>query len=545
MRGWIHDHTHPGRRVRLEIRLDGEPAGHVVANNYRSDLDKVCHLGDGRYGFDFTHPMHLNPLSSHIIELLRAVDGTPIPGSPVHIPAASNFDAGCRAGVAQLLRDTVDTATKATDLDDVVGYLMTQADALLAARARLETGARADIRDLHDRWGGLVPTAAVRRAAPELRPRALFVDELFPVAGESGGANAALDHMRALQRLGFEVSFVASHDLGDCRGRAAALDALGVRPLTAPWYGSVEEVLRRQAGRLDLVYLHRAGPATAYGRLVRQYCQRAHLVYGVADLHFLRVARQGVVEDRPEMIRESERLRAEELLAARLADVVITHSTVEAELLRTKLPGAVVAIVPWSVPPRASTIGFGERGGVVFVGHFAHEPNLDAVHWLAREIVPLVQRLDPAIAFQVVGNAMPDALRRLERPGLQMVGPVERLDGLLDAARLTVAPLRYGAGLKAKVIESLAAGVPCAGTSIAFEGMTLPAVLADCVADTPDALAGAIVRLYRDEAVHAAAAEAGRQHTLEHYGEARVDALMRQAVAPALRRWAGVTEVAA
>jgi glycosyltransferase involved in cell wall biosynthesis len=441
-----------------------------------------------------------------------------------------------------MLRDAAQAATQSADLDDIIGYMMTESEALLAARARLDVAVRADVANMRERWGGLLPSAAGQRAARELRPQALFVDEFFPAAGVNGGASAAIDHMRSLMRVGFDVSFAASQDLDDRFRRRAELTALGIKPLLAPWYGSIEEILRRQSGRIDLVYLHRGANAAAYGKLVRQYCSRALLVYGVADLHHVRLARQGAVEDRPEVSRLAERLQIEEMVAARLADVVITHSNAEAEFLRARVPGVRVALVPWSVPVRTSTTGFAGRDGVVFVGHFGHEPNLDAAYWLAKEIVPLVHEREAAIHFCIVGNDMPDSLRKLAEPGLELVASVAALDTLLAKTRLTVAPLRYGAGLKAKVLDSLAAGVPCVGTSIAFEGFTLPSALADCVADTPEAIATALVRLYRDEAAHAIAAEAGQRYALVNHGEGSVDALMHQALAPWLRRWAGIAD---
>jgi glycosyltransferase involved in cell wall biosynthesis len=540
--GWVFDPSNPNQRLRLEIRCDGTVVGHLVADRYRRDLADVGYLGDGFCSFDFQHPIALDPLSGHAIEILRAVDGAPVPGSPVMLSVASNFDAESRAGVARMLRDVAQVATQPSDLDDIIGYMMTESEALLAARARLDVGVRADVTNIRERWGRLLPSAAVQRAAPELRPQALFVDEFFPAAGVNGGASAAIDHMRALMRVGFDVNFAASQDLDDRCQRASELAALGIKPLLAPWYGSIEEIIRRHSGRIDLVYLHRAANAAAYGKLVRQYCPRALSVYGVADLHHVRLARQGSVEDRPEVSRLAERLQIEEMVAARLADVVITHSNAEAALLRARLPGVRVALVPWSVPLRTSTTRFAGRDGVVFVGHFGHEPNLDAAYWLAKEIVPLVHEREPAIRFRIVGNDMPDSLRQLAQPGLELVASVAALDTLLDETRLTVAPLRYGAGLKAKVLESIAAGVPCIGTSIAFEGFTLPSALADCVADTPEAIATALVRLYHDETAHAIAAEAGQRYALVNHGEACVDALMQQALAPCLRRWAGITE---
>ena len=545
MKGWAFDLGQPAQRVRLEVICDGEVIGHVVADGFRLDLKEAGYLGDGHCSFNVTHPLQLNPLTSHVIELRRAVDGAAMPGSPIHLPAASRFDAECHAGLNQMLLDAAQTAAKPSELDAVIVQQMAQIEALLVARARLDAGPRADVTDLHSRWGGMVPTASVRRSAPELRPQALFIDDVFPASEQSGGAGAALDHMRALLRIRLRRQFRRVAGSGRRAREATALAALGIRPLSAPWYGSVEEMLRRHAGRFDVVYLHRLGNAASYGSLVRQHCPRARLIYGVADLHHVRLARQGAVEDRPELGRLAARQRMEELMAAHLADVVVTHSNAEAALLRAQLPGVTVALVPWSVPVHQSSTPFAERDGIVFVGHFGHEPNVDSVHWLAREIVPLVQRQDPAIGFRIVGNAMPVSLRLLAQPGFDLVGSVDKLAPVLDAARLTVAPLRYGAGIKSKVIESLAAGVPCIGTTIAFEGMALTPALDGCVADTPEALAAALIRLYRDERAHAAVTEAGQRFALVNYGEGRIDALMHQALAPALRRWAGIAEEAA
>ncbi len=544
LEGWAFDPTQPDQPVRLAISCDGALIGHVTADRFRPDLAEVGYLGAGRCSFSIPLPTSVDPLSAHVIEVRRVSDGTPLPGSPLTLPGPSRFDPACENNLTRLLGDMAQGARQASELDAAIGYLMRQADALLAARARLDGGARTDIWDLHDRWGGLLPTTAVREAEPALRPLALFIDEQVPAVGDSGGANAALDHMRSLLRLGFDVSFVAAKDLGDRHGRAPGLAALGIRPLLAPWYGSVEEVLGRYAGRLDLVYLHRVGVAAGYGQLVREYCPRTHLIYSVADLHHLRMARQGVVEDRPEVTQRARRLHLQEMLAARLADAVITHSDAEAALLRSQLPGAAVTVVPWAVPQRRVRAAFADRAGVTFLGNFLHEPNVDALHFLAEAIVPLLQAQDASVSVRVVGAGVTPALQRLARPGLEIAGYAEDLDAVYAETRLTVAPLRYGAGLKGKVIESLAAGVPCVGTAIAYEGMAIPPALSGCIADAPEAVVAAVLRLYRDPTAYARVAEAGRRYALVTYSEANIDALMQGIAAPVLRAWAGLTDAA-
>jgi O-antigen biosynthesis protein len=126
----------------------------------------------------------------------------------------------------------------------------------------------------------------------------------------------------------------------------------------------------------------------------------------------------------------------------------------------------------------------GERQGIALIAGYQHPPNVDAALWLVREILPLVWQHDPAIGCLLVGSRMPEELRQLSRKGVIPLG--QGLDGIFDRVRLTVAPLRYGAGIKGKVIDSLAAGVPCIGTPIAAEGLDLPPLLLDCIGTTAE-----------------------------------------------------------
>ena len=104
-------------------------------------------------------------------------------------------------------------------------------------------------------------------------------------------------------------------------------------------------------------------------------------------------------------------------------------------------------------------------------------------------------------------------------------------DGIFDRVRMTVAPLRYGAGIKGKVIDSLAAGVPCVGTPIAAEGLDLPARLLGLFADSAEEIAELICRLYRDDEEHEGCAEAGRRFVREAFSAPQIDRLMRAVTA--------------
>src|SRR5262249_38292409 len=122
--------------------------------------------------------------------------------------------------------------------------------------------------------------------------RALVIDDHLPTPQRDAGSNAILSHVAALQRLGYDVALVPSAGFRPPREAVQALESLGIRVYAAPYFASVEEVLRRQAGAFDLVYMHRVSNAFSYGELVATYCPSALRIYGVADLHHVRVARQ-------------------------------------------------------------------------------------------------------------------------------------------------------------------------------------------------------------------------------------------------------------
>ncbi len=157
-----------------------------------------------------------------------------------------------------------------------------------------------------------------------------------------------------------------------------------------------------------------------------------------------------------------------------------------------------------------------------------HSPNVDAAHWLIEVIMPLVRQQDPDIECLLVGSNMPDELRRIDCPGIVPMGYVPDLATVFDRVRLTIAPLRYGAGIKGKVLQSLAAGLPCVCTSVAAEG--LPATLQGFIGDTAADLAALCIRLHEDEGHNAAMAATGLQLVRDEFSTERVDRLMAAAV---------------
>ncbi len=471
--GWAWCPNDAAATLEVEILVDGHPIGRCVANGVRPDVQS-CGFGHGRYGFAFSFARPLDRFRPHQVTA-RVLGGAALVGS-------ASLDA-------------------APDVD------MASLEAALQARAATPEGAFAVESLLHK-----VVTRSRRRRSR--KPLALVIDEQAPVAGRDAGSNAVLGHMRSLQRLGFRVLLVPLDGAGSPRQ--------GV-PMAPPGQ-SVEEVLRRHSDAA-LVYVHRLAGMALYGSLIRRHVPRARLVYAVADLHFLRIGRQSVVENSPDLLAESRRLRAAELAAARLADVVITHSAAEAELLRRLVPGTAVHVVPWPVARRAARRGWNGRHGLLFVGSPGHAPNADGLNWLTQAVLPLVNAADPSIACAVAGGLMAG--------GTTALGHVADLADAYAGCRLAVAPLRFGAGLKGKVIEAFAHGVPCIMTPVASEGFLLPEPLRALVAPDAQSFAAAILRLHADPAAWSVAADAGLALAREGFSQAAVDTALGAAVTSA------------
>ena len=140
------------------------------------------------------------------------------------------------------------------------------------------------------------------------------------------------------------------------------------------------------------------------------------------------------------------------------------------------------------------------RSGILFVGGFAHGPNIDAVNWFANEVYPIIREKNKNIDFYIVGSNAPEEIKQLNGNGMIFKGVVsdEELMELYSKCRIVVVPLRYGAGVKGKVVEAIYNGAPIVTTSVGAEGIAgVEDVLK--IEDEAEAFANTVVDLYSDE----------------------------------------------
>lgn len=513
--GWAFGADHPELPVNLVVISEGAVLARGFTNAPRPDLTE--HLEkEGDYGFLIELASPLRRGKRHVIEVMREEDGTPLQNSPLVLEAAESFDATTRREWHTLLA----AADTDEDFEQRMAFLLEETDKLRTNFARRKGGHEGREQRRRLRW------ASERAADDEEKPRALFLDDSMPDASRDAGSNAVLSHIKALLRLGYDVSFASANLTGD----SSALEALGVTVFKRPWVDSIESLLERQQGAFSRVYLHRISIASRYLELARAHQPTARIIFSVADLHHLRIARQGTVERRPELMAFADRVRRQEVAAAWAADGVVTHSQVEAQVLKKFIPSTSIFIVPWAVPLRPVATPFGERAGVAMIAGFGHPPNIDAAHWLVSSIMPEVWRSHPGIKCLLVGSELPPALKALESERVEIVGFVSDLAALFERVRLTIAPLAFGAGIKGKVLQSLAAGIPCVCTPTAAEGFGFAPPLSTLVGVNPDELAALVVKMHEDATANAEAADAGLSFIRSFASEQAVDEALRNAL---------------
>ena len=185
--------------------------------------------------------------------------------------------------------------------------------------------------------------------------------------------------------------------------------------------------------------------------------------------------------------------------------------------LKKKLPGQRVAIISMIHDIQPVIRPYDGRRGCLFVGGFEHTPNVDAMLWFASQIMPRVIEKLPGVQLHIVGSKMPDSIRSLASKHIVTHGYVENLEAFLESCLLSVAPLRFGAGVKGKITQSMSWGLPVVSTAIGAEGMHLTHEKNVLVADRAAGFAKHIVQLHLDRDLWERLSQNGLKTVQRHF----------------------------
>ena len=334
------------------------------------------------------------------------------------------------------------------------------------------------------------------------RKIALIVDHYIPQPDRDAGSRSMVAFIDALVAAGWMVKFWPDNLWFDPE-YGPALQRRGVEIIYGEKrVGGFDRYLRECGGELDAVLLSRPHISLPYLRSLRKHAPRVRVAYYGHDLHFRRLLREAEVTGSTELVDEGERIGRLERQIWEESDIVLYPSQEEADDVAGLVPGASVGVLtPYAFDEFNDAAQPQGREGVLFVAGFAHPPNVDAATWLVEHVMPAVWSRHPGLRLSLVGANPTDRVRALAGDRVEVTGYVSdaELARRYAGARVAVVPLRYGAGVKGKVVEAMQNGVPLVTTQVGAQG--LPGL--DAVASVSDEAAGiasGILRLLDDDA---------------------------------------------
>lgn len=328
--------------------------------------------------------------------------------------------------------------------------------------------------------------------------KALVIDVCTPKPDQDSGSIDTYYYLTSIRKLGFEVTFISVVDSELIDKYVTDLQFAGIECIYQPYLRSIEAFIKKFGKYFDVFLLFRAPYGGKYIDLVKKSAPRSKVIFNTVDLHFLREMRENEISGQKLKL-QTNLLKNLEIKIMKKADLVILVSEFEQQFLdslKLKINAKIIPL-PRSIPGRSND--FSKRNHIIFIGGFLHKPNIDAVFNFVNEIWPSISKELPDCEFWIVGSNIPDEIRNLEGTSIRVLGFVDDLSMVFENVKLSVAPLRFGAGIKGKILTSLSYGVPCVASTIAVEGMNLTDNVNILKAENSFEFQEKVIRLYKNE----------------------------------------------
>jgi GT2 family glycosyltransferase len=351
---------------------------------------------------------------------------------------------------------------------------------------------------------------------PPGRKNILVIDHHVPMSDKDAGSVRMFHILNILHQLGHRVTFIPDN-LANIPPYGDELQKRGIEIIYHPYFKKVRDYLISYGPEFDAVVLSRCDFARKHIADTRLYAPRSRIIFDTVDLHFVRTDREAQITGNPET---REKARQQEELEYDLidqSDETWVVSSAEQKLLREARPDKSIEIVSTIAEVPGSKTAFALRRDWLFIGGFQHRPNIDAVLFFVKDIYPLVSEHLRGAKFYIIGDKAPPEVAALATGTIIVAGLQTDVRPFFDSVKLSVAPLRFGAGVKGKINQSMAFGVPVVATSLAVEGMALQNGNDILVADEPEDFARAMIELYESEELWNRISENGIKKTRAIY----------------------------
>lgn len=329
----------------------------------------------------------------------------------------------------------------------------------------------------------------------------LVIDHYVPHYDKDAGGKCTYMYLQLFLKLGMKVTFIGDNFFKH-EPYTTELNQQGIEILYGNYYyNNWQSWLKENLHYFDYIYLQRPHISIKYIDIVKKY-GRGKIFYFAHDLHHVREYREYLITGDKEKLKSSEKWKAIEMELFSKADVGHVVGSYEQEIMQKYFPEKPIRNIPLYIyenTPDDINRDFASRKDIMYVGGFAHAPNIDAVMWFATEVFPKVVKNYPEIVWHVIGSNPPPEVQGLASANIIIDGFVsdEELEVFYRTCRMAVVPLRYGAGVKGKVVEAGYYQIPLVTTTIGAEGISTEEGSMKVV-DDADKMAELIIELYDD-----------------------------------------------
>lgn len=327
----------------------------------------------------------------------------------------------------------------------------------------------------------------------------LFIDHYVPQFDKDAGSRTVYQYLQMFVEKGFAVKFIGDNFYPH-EPYTSILQQMGVEVLYGSYYANnIKEWIDTNKENIDYVFLNRPHVAEKYIDIVKK-CGIRTIYYG-HDLHYLRIMREYELTGVASKLEEAEQWREKERNVLEKADISYYPSSVEIAEIKKMNPNIMAKAITAYIYDMGEEKEYqiDNRKGLLFVGGFGHPPNVDGILWFVQQVWPEIRGEIQAPLYIVGSNPTKVIDDLYGKDEIYVKGFVsdEELDLLYHQCRIVIVPLRYGAGVKGKVVEALAKGAAVVTTAVGAEG--IPEIeKAAVIAEDTDAFGSQVVSLYKD-----------------------------------------------
>ena len=359
----------------------------------------------------------------------------------------------------------------------------------------------------------------------------LYIDHYVPHYDKDAGSRSTFMYVQLMLEMGYRVLFMGANFFPH-KPYTGTLQQMGVEVLVGEHIArNQDRWLQENAPYIDRIYLHRPHVAEQFLHSLHRMKPRPEIIFFGCDLHYLRINREYRVVGDEQLRRDAEKWRKREFAVFDRVDKIYYPSQVEVDEIQSHRQDLDIRAIPLYALPDlpAPDYDFKESSDILFVGGFNHPPNVDAVCWFVSEILPRVSEQCPGVRLHVVGSNPTEAVAALQGEQVLVYGYLsdEELQALYRQVRLSVVPLRFGAGIQGQVLEAIQQNVPLVTTQVGAEGIP-EADLVMNIADHAEEFADSVIAVYQGESEVLARMEEYQAWLQRNFSKANAAEIIRQ-----------------